>query len=335
MNLKSNTTKKYKEQKFKEIIFGPILTRRLGYSLGIDLVPAKSCNMNCIYCECGPTTRFTNEYIDEITEILIQKELMEKKHLLKGTDYITLTGSGEPTLNPNIGKIINVIRKISDLPIALLTNATLLYRKEIFNAIFPIDVILPSLDAGVEKFFKSVNKPHPDIKLTNIIEGIKKLVESNHPAVWLEIMLVKNINDQAENILKLREIINYIKPHKVQLNTPIRPGTLPSAAPLSELELIKIGEKLNYPYEIISFQKKEKINYIKEADNTSFILNILERRPMTFEEIAISTGINYNNLTQTLNQLLEKKKIKKIEKEKICYLISVASENKFLSRKLK
>jgi len=320
MNL--NRIKKYKEQKFKEIIFGPILTRRLGYSLGIDLVPPKSCNMNCIYCECGPTTRFTNESIDEITEILIQKELIEKKHLLKFTDYITLTGSGEPTLNPNIGKIVNIIRKISDLPIALLTNATLLYKKEIFNAIFPIDVILPSLDAADEKFFKSVDKPHPEVKLTNIIEGIKKLVDSNHPAVWLEIMLVKNINDQDENILKLREIINYIKPHKVQLNTPIRPGTLPSAAPLSEAELIKIGEKLNYPYEIISFPKREKIYHIKEADNTSFILNILARRPMTLEEIAISTEINHDSLLQLLNQLLEKKKIKKLNKEKTYYFIA-------------
>ena len=305
--------------KKNDVIFGPLMTRRLGLSLGIDLVPAKTCNMNCIYCECGATTCFTNKEISIITPEIIQEELHAKKHLLIDTDYITLTASGEPTLNPFIDDIIAVIRTITDKPIALITNASLLNRNEVREKIKTIEVSLPSLDSAVKSTFRKINKPHRDLKIDTIIEGIKELCELGKPAVWLEIMLVKDINDNEKEMHALKEAVHYIKPHRVQINTPVRPGTSAKALPLMYEELIWLSNQLDYLYEIVSYAKRgSSVSSVSShkirADEIAFVFNMLKRRPMTVNHLKHSSKLDFQQLYPIIEHLLSTSSIQKIIK---------------------
>ena len=326
------------KKKLMEIIFGPLSTRRLGMSLGIDLVPAKTCNMNCIYCECGATTHLTNDMIPDITPAMIAEELHSKIGRIADADYITLTASGEPTLNPFLDDIIAMLNKMTAKPLALITNASLLYKKEIREKIRTIDVVLPSLDAATRKTFKTINKPHNELKIENIIDGIKALCESDtnsqndNPAVWLEIMLAKNINDNSKDIEKLKEAVHFIKPQKLQLNTPVRPGTSPKAIALSREELIIIGNQFDYPYELLSCScsisclppaassyKAQQVT----PDSILFVIDILERRPMTFDHLKHSSGLDFHRLSSIIHYLLASDKIQKIlQNNEVYYFIN-------------
>jgi wyosine [tRNA(Phe)-imidazoG37] synthetase (radical SAM superfamily) len=205
-------------------IFGPVPSRRLGRSLGIDLVPLKTCTFNCIYCQLGPTACQTLDRKAYVPGRQVIGELEEKlSSLSPPPDYITFSGSGEPTLNSEIGWVIREINRLTKIPIAVLTNGSLLHLETVRNALQYADLVIPSLDAASPQLFKFINRPHHSLRFSQILGGLKDFRREFGGQVWLEVMLCSGINDDPKEIRRLRETVDQIGPDRIQLNTVIRP----------------------------------------------------------------------------------------------------------------
>lgn len=302
------------ESKEKEVflhIYGPVPSRRLGFSLGIDIIPFKTCSFNCIYCQLGPTLKKTiqrKEYFPP-SEILsrIKKVLNRGQRI----DYITFSGSGEPTLNSAVGKLIQEIKKITTIPVAVLTNSSLLTIISVRKALKASDLVVPSLDAAVQEIFTKINRPYPSLKIDQIIEGLSEFRKEFRGSIWLEIMLVKGINDSPSHLKKLKDAMVKINPDKVQLNTVIRPPAVKYARPLNREELERIRKILGNRCEIIAeFDKKEKS--LPSVDLEGAIFSLVKRRPVTLSDMTASLGKNKSEIIKYLNFLLDKGKIKTV-----------------------
>jgi len=236
-------------------IYGPVFSRRLGKSLGLSLTPYKVCSFDCLYCQLGRTTEVTLEkkgYIP-IEEILdeLKSWLLYHTQEVPELKYITFSGSGEPTLNINIGKLIQEIKKITPVPIAVITNASLLSDSSVRQAILPADLIVPSLDAVTMSVFQRIDRPHPDIKIEDVINGLIELRKEFKKEIWLEIMLVSGVNDDIRQIRKFQEVIEKIKPDKIQLNSPVRTTADADIFPVDKKKLERIKEELGEKCEIV------------------------------------------------------------------------------------
>jgi len=236
-------------------IYGPVNSRRLGFSLGITLIPHKTCSFDCVYCQLGKTKDRTSEkkeYLG-VGEIIneLKSWLENNAGEVKELNYITLSGSGEPTLNIKIAELIAEIKKITSTPIAIITNASLLNAPLVRQGLLAADLILPSLDAVSPKVFEKIDQPHPDIKIGQIIDGLINLKKEFPGKIWLEVMLVRGINDDLRQIKKLKEVIDRINPHKIQLNSPVRATAEPNVFPVDRKKLEKIKEILGDKCEII------------------------------------------------------------------------------------
>ena len=236
-------------------IYGPINSRRLGLSLGLSLTPHKTCNLDCLYCQLGKTKELAGERREYVRaeEILdeLKSWIQENPDSAKRIQFITISGSGEPTLNIKIAEIINEIRKICVSSIAVITNATLLGDAEVRNALMSADLIVPSLDAVSPQIFKKVNRPHERIKIENIINGLISLRKEFRGKIWLEVMLVKGVNDDLRQIRRLKEITEKINPDKIQLNSPVRTTAEEGVFPVDKKKLGKIKGILGENCEII------------------------------------------------------------------------------------
>ncbi len=292
-----------------EYIYGPVPSRRLGFSLGIDLVPFKTCSFDCIYCQLGRTTKKTierKEYFP-VKDVLFQLE--KALSLKQKVDFITFSGSGEPTLNSQIGHLIKEIKKITEIPVAVLTNGSLLFQKELREELSCADLVVPSLDAVTQKVFRKVNRPYPSLKIDEIIEGFKKFREEFKGLLWLEIMLVKGVNDEKEHLDRAISIASEINPDKIHLNTVVRPPSEEFALPLSLEELNKIKKVFGKNCEVIAeFKTKEQKAYSEDLENA--ILSMIQRRPVTLLDLSLSLGKHQNEILKYLDFLIKNKKIK-------------------------
>jgi wyosine [tRNA(Phe)-imidazoG37] synthetase (radical SAM superfamily) len=291
-------------------IFGPVQSRRLGLSLGIDLIPFKTCTLDCIYCECGKTTNLTikrkvyiktQEIIDELTLILKNNPKL---------DYITFAGSGEPTLATNLGEIISYIKQHwPSYKIAILTNGTLLFDPEVRTNIALVDLVIPSLDAGTNTLFQKINIPENKLDFNSIINGLIAFRKEFAKDIWLEIFIIPTLNDSEKELIKLKEIILRINPNKVQLNTLDRPGTESWIKPISKTELIKIADFLKPIKTEITASFKYKSPTNTNQNPTEQIVTLLKRRPCTIEDLTATTNTSANNVKNTLKILLNKNSI--------------------------
>lgn len=283
-------------------------SRRLGFSLGIDVIPAKTCTLNCVYCQLGPTPELTLErkpYVPAETIIAEVTELLKKNPRV---DFLTFSGSGEPTLNSELGKMICGLKKITRIPIAVLTNGSLLCQKEVRQDLMEADVVVPSLDAVSEKIFQAVNRPHPDLKSKIMIEGLRKFSREYPGKIWLEIMLVKGVNDSKSELEKIRKTIKSLKIDKIQLNTVVRPPAEEGFFPLVQAEMEKAAEIIGPGCEIIAeFAGREPAHFQAEEE---LILATLKRRPLTLQDIVLVTGCNPNEIIKVLGGLTKKGLIK-------------------------
>jgi len=225
-------------------VYGPIKSRRLGLSLGVSLTPYKVCSFDCIYCQLGKTTQRTNqrkEYVN-IEEILgeIKSWLADNSAKAGELKFITFSGAGEPTLNTHIGSLIAGIKEITDTPVAVLTNSSHLSDPQVRQAISNASLIVPSLDAATQDVFEKIDQPEKGIRVCDIIDGLIALRKEFRGEIWLEIMLIKGLNDSPEYIKKLKEVIERIKPDKVQLNSPVRKTLQQDVCGVDEVTLKEI-----------------------------------------------------------------------------------------------
>lgn len=230
----------------KKCIFGPILSRRLGSSLGINLLPYKTCSLDCIYCECGATTNLTIERKEYVPTSQVMKDLKEYSCSSRFRDtppsWVTFAGWGEPTLHSALGEIARFIKKLfPEQKLVLLTNGTLfaLY-EELLEEVKEMDLIIPSLDAASPEAFQAINRPHPQITLDTYVEGLRKLGKHFSGEMWLEVFIVEGVNDSERELNFLKEKITLLSPHRVQINTldrkPAQEGV--KSPPLHRLEEI-------------------------------------------------------------------------------------------------
>ncbi len=302
-----------RNNKKSSIIYGPVLSRRFGYSLGIDIIPYKTCTYDCVYCQLGKTTNKTVER-KRYTKVNIKKFLQDLKNIIssdKKIDYITFSGLGEPTLNSDIGILIERVKKVTDIPVVVLTGGGILYKEDVINDIKNADLIKVSLDAPNDRVLKKINRPHHNINFQKNLDGLKQLLGSFNGKVWLEIMLVKGINDAIETANEFKSIIDGIGNgiEKIHLNTTVRPTGgedvfIPDLKRLLEIKKI-LGEKA----EIIKY--KETKSQDKQRNNLeSDIIELAKRRPVSARDISGSLEVNLNEVIKSLRELLIKDKIK-------------------------
>ena len=300
-------------------IFGPVPSRRLGMSLGVDLVPRKVCSLDCVYCEVGETNLLTTERDEYIPFDSIKEELTD--YFAGGNpepEYITFSGSGEPTLNNRIGDIIEVIRQHKPgIPIAVLTNGTLLGNKEVRESLLATDIVLPSLDAVTDDVFKKINRPE---KSLNVSEHIKSLIDFRNEyngKIYLEVFILPGFNNSDEHIHKLREALIKIHPDRIQVNTLDRPGTINSIRAASEDELKAIVTKIGLNnLEIISKVQSRKSNIAYRADAETAILQTILRRPCTLDDLSFILGLHINEINKYLDVLEKDDKIEVVKEER-------------------
>jgi wyosine [tRNA(Phe)-imidazoG37] synthetase (radical SAM superfamily) len=310
----------------RKYIFGPVPSRRLGRSLGVDLVPFKTCTFDCIYCDLGRTTHKTITRQAYVSSEEIQGELeLNSSVLEKKPDYITLSGSGEPTLNTDIGEIVQRIKEITSIPIAILTNSSLLSSKEVRKDLSEGDVVLPSLDAITPALFEYINRSHQSLKIEEIISGLIQFRKEYRGQIWLEILFCRGVNDGNEEVEKFKGVIEKIEPDRVQLNTPVRPPAEDFVFPLTSVQLEEIRERLGDKAEIISeftAPLGEEFNSLKDTE----ILNLIKRRPCTTEDISKALGLRIDEVVKHLDHLTKTGAIRYRMYEHRCYYENVATD---------
>jgi wyosine [tRNA(Phe)-imidazoG37] synthetase (radical SAM superfamily) len=297
-------------------LFGPVHSRRLGISLGVDLVQFKTCSLNCIYCECGATTSLSLERKEYVPSSEIKAELHDYLETNPHLDYITFAGSGEPTLNTSIGKILKVIKtSYPSYKTALLTNGSLLYIPQVRQEILDFDLVLPSLDAVSEDVFRKMNAPHPDLSNAKIIEGLLSFSKEYKGILWVELFIVPGYNDTPDELLRLKNVLEAIAPTRVQLNSLDRPGTCNWVVPADRKRLEEIAAYfLPLPVEIISRPKRPDELGHKDVNVTEEqVLSLIKRRPSTIEDIAVSFGVTINEAHKAIVPLIENHRITEYE----------------------
>jgi len=236
-------------------IYGPVPSRRLGLSLGVSLTPHKTCDFDCVYCQLGVTTLKSAERKEyfKVEEVVteIAQWLANNAEKANNLSFITFAGSGEPTLHPGLGGIIVSLRKMTSVPIAVITNASLLQDPAVRREVAQADLIVPSLDAATEEVFQGVNRPLTGLRLQDILDGLAALRREYRGKIWLEVMVVKGINDDIGHARKLAELIERIRPDKIQLNSPVRYTAEAHVAAADRKQLERIQEILGDKCEII------------------------------------------------------------------------------------
>ncbi len=289
-------------------IFGPVPSRRLGRSLGIDIVPPKLCTLDCIYCEIGRTDKrglARKEYYP-VEEIIT--EVKQALNEFKNLDHITISGSGEPTLHSKIGEIIQHIKKLTVVPIAVLTNGTLLTDPEVRLALCGADIVSPSLDAVTTSTFEKIDRPHPKLDICRIIEGLIQFRKEYKGQLWIEILFVENINDGEDEIQKMKEVLEQINPDKIHLNTVVRPPAESYAQPVSEQRMKAIKAFLGPKAEIITTVFQHRTKEENPVDSET-VLAALERRPMTLDDIVAALSITPQRAAFLIHELIARRQI--------------------------
>ncbi len=292
-------------------LFGPVPSRRLGISLGVDLVPMKTCSLNCIYCECGRTTKLTLSRRNYVPLADVKTELLHYLSNHPKPDYITFSGSGEPTLNTSIGEFIQfILSHESGIPIAVLTNGTLLFDPQVREELKPASMVMPSLDAATDKIFRKINRPHPHLPVERMLDGLIKFRKEFKGQIWLEIFIVPGINDTELELTALKLAVQKISPDRVQLNTLDRPGPVSSIRAATPEELKQIIHFWNLDnIEVIAkaSERKEMLAYREDVE--SAILETIARRPCTLEDLTNILGIHANEVNKYLDVLEADKRV--------------------------
>ncbi len=295
-------------------LFGPVNSRRLGLSQGIDLLTTKTCNFDCIYCEVGGTSIHTCERKEytPTAEILAEIDgLLAQDNLAKPIDVFTITAMGEPTLHTGLGEIIRHIKDKTGKPVAVLTNGAMMHRQDVRLELQAADIVIPSLDSARDESFRKIDRPAQCVDLEEMIEGISLFCREFSGQVWLEFMLTKNINDQPSDIEALKRTIMRINPERVQLNTVVRPPLESFAIPLTHKELSHIAEQLPGKVEIIaSFAKREHAS--RRPPEQDEILEMLQRRPCTASDISEALNLEPAQTGRLMEELVDQGTVLKI-----------------------
>ncbi len=294
-------------------VFGPVPSRRLGRSLGVDLVPFKTCSHDCVYCQLGRTTNKTAQRAEYVPTDVVIEQLREALGGSDRPDSVTLAGSGEPTLHSGFGEVIAAVKQLTDAPVTVLTNGSLFDQPDVRQACGLADRIVPSLDAGIEETFQRVNRPAPGLTLARHVDGLVAFRDGYRGQLWLEIMLVEGVNDSDPEIAEMRSLVDRIRPDRLQLNTVIRPPAEDVAQPVSPARMAEIAATFGPLAEVIAdYQAEQATSDVTRRRED--VLAALERRPCTLDDVAAGLGIHRNEAIKHLTYLLNAGQIARVRR---------------------
>jgi wyosine [tRNA(Phe)-imidazoG37] synthetase (radical SAM superfamily) len=296
-------------------VYGPVFSRRLGRSLGLDLVPFKTCTYDCIYCQLGRTTNKTVERQEYVSIDEILDETKKKLDVGTAPDYITVAGSGEPTLHARIDQLIRGIKKLTRTPVAVLTNGSLLWMKEVQEALMEADIVLPSLDAGDARLFRYVNRPHPSISFEQMVSGLMEFREHFPGTLWLEVFMLGGITGLPAQAKDIAALCRRIRPERIQLNTVSRPPAEDFACAVSKDQMEQLAVLFPESVEVVSeSESDERLTGLSEDVSDPDILALLSRRPCTVQGISAGLGVHTGEVTKRLHALIRRGIVKCIRK---------------------
>jgi len=299
-------------------LFGPVPSRRLGMSLGIDLVPHKVCTLNCVYCECGATTDLTLERKEYVPYDMVVRELQHYLNNNQSPDYITFSGSGEPTLNSRIGNVLDyIIKKYPNIPVAVLTNGSLFFNPQVRKEILNSDLVLPSLDAASDLCFRKINRPFHSLDIDKYIQGLVDFRKEYIGKIWLEVFILPGYNNNKQELLLLKKAFLKINPDRIQINTLDRPGTVQNlqAVERQELqEIVKLWDLDNVEIIAVAPKRKQIKSYRKDIETA--IIETISRRPCTLDDLIEILGLHINEINKYLAVLEAENKIKIVKQSR-------------------
>ncbi|HID80191.1 MAG TPA: radical SAM protein [Ignisphaera sp.] len=302
------------------IVFGPVPSRRLGTSLGINNIPYKYCTYSCVYCQLGKTTNITivrRDFYNPEKAVKDVKQIVSK--LSERIDYITFVPDGEPTLDKNLGQTIRLLKREIDIPIAVITNGSLLWREDVLNDIIEADLISVKVDAGDEDTWRKINRPHQRLNFNKVLKGLNELAKRFTGVLITETMLVKNLNTHRNIFEKVLDVLSVLTPHRAYIAIPIRPPTeewveAPSTTELSELYNLassRLGKNrvhlLDYP-EPSRFIMSESIDSVKE-----YVLSMIEVHPLSMDHLSHILAKKNIDMERFLKELLDEDLINIVE----------------------
>jgi len=267
-------------------VFGPVPSRRLGQSLGIDTIPLKTCNWNCVYCQLGRTQPLINQRKDYFPsgDILDEVRQALNAHAPGEIDWVTFVGSGEPTLHAHIGWLIREVKKLSELPVAVITNGSLLYLPEVRDELSVADAVLPTLDAGTPDLYRKINRPHPEITFERLLNGLMAFSEEYRGKLWVEVMLVKGLNDTEDALQDIAAALRSIGPDEIHINLPTRPPVETWVQPPDEEGLIRARAILGDIAQIVH-PVQGAFELGADEDPVDAVVRIITRHPMSQPEL--------------------------------------------------
>lgn len=309
----------------RKYLFGPVPSRRFGRSLGVDLTPYKTCSLNCVFCQLGRTTNQTvirKEYVPTDAVIAEIEEWMKTDGR---ADYITLSGSGEPTLHLHFGEVLSFIRANSAIPAVLLTNGTLLHLPEVRDAASSADIVKVSLSAWDQASYGWVNRPDTQMEFTQLIEGQKAFRRQFQGELWMEVFLIWGMNAMAPDVIRIADLAEEKQPDRIQLNTAVRPPAEEYAGSLSRERLFSLSGLFRPAAEVIAEFSTEENPRLQANEET--ILVMLKRRSCTAAQIAKGFGMHLNEVLKYIGKLMRTGRIREERKSGTVYYVATRIEN--------
>lgn len=293
-------------------VFGPVRSRRLGRSLGIDPIPLKTCNWNCAYCQLGRTVPLTNIRAEYCPAEAILIELRQALELSKGIDWITFVGSGEPTLHSRIGELIRQVKDLTAIPVAVITNGSLLHVPELAQELSAADAVLPTLDAGDAALYRKLNRPHPALSYDSLRQGLITFRHQYGGLFWLEVMLVEGVNDSEPALQSLAAALDEIEPDEVHINVPFR-------APAESWVRVPAPDTLRRAREIIGSHARliEPAPADFETPRTNAVDSLTEvvaRHPLPDEEVWATFAACGEDPGASVRELASDKRVARVKR---------------------
>ena len=272
-------------------VFGPVPSRRLGKSLGIDTIPLKTCNWNCVYCQLGRSVPLTNERKEYVPsdEILSEIEQALTVHKPGEIDWVTFVGSGEPLLHAKMGWLIQQVKRMTKLPVAVITNGSLLYLPEVRQELIPADAVLPTLDAGTAELYRKINRPHPEITFERLVDGLISFRKEYKGNLWVEVMLLDRLNDSSEALWEIAKILQTVKPDAIHINLPTRPPAETWVKTPHPEGLIQAMAIFGYIAEVVH-PAEENFDLSGYNNPVDAIISIISRHPMSQDQLEKTLG---------------------------------------------
>lgn len=305
-------------------LFGPVPSRRFGRSLGVDLTPHKTCSQDCVFCQIGRTTNRTVTRQEYVPVDAVVTEVAQWLKVDGNAHYITLSGCGEPTLHSGFGEVLKFIRASSRIPTVLLTNGTMLHLPEVRSAACHAHIVKVSLSAWDQASYEWVNRPHPDLEFSQLVEGQRAFRAQFSGKLWMEVFLIAGMNSTPSDVSRIAALAEEIGPDRIHLNTAVRPPAEQFVAPLSRERLSSLIHLFRPTAEVIAdFEAKQKagLHPTQEA-----IHSMLQRRPSTADQIAKAFGMHLNEVSKYLGVLMREKRIDAKRLERSLYYVALTDE---------